>query len=386
MTVARKLPLLLAGAALLASGPARAQELEDLLVKKGRIRGDQYLAAGTVDVHGQVQGDLYMVGLQAGLDGTVSGDVAAAGGIVHVGGVVGDDVRVLGGQVTVQGTVNDGLLAAGGQIETTRHTRVGGTAILGGRQILARGDVDGDLEVAGLHVEVDGDVRGLTRIRSDDVVIGPRARLLGGLVVRGANPPRVAEGARIEGPIEIEAPALPGWRERLVGASRAALLQVGLLLVVLAWLVLAPTLARDAEVLEWRSLGLAHGIGVAAVVGLPFAAVLLALTVVGIPVAVAIASTWTLLVLAGWSSTALCLGDWLRGRARRGAARPLLGERLLWTYLALLVLRAGAAIPWAGWAVTLGALLAGAGAVARAAQLAHERRSLSRGPPGPAGA
>jgi hypothetical protein len=205
-------------------------------------------------------------------------------------------------------------------------------------------------------------------------------------VVRGANPPRIAEGARIEGPVEVETPSPPGWREHVVAAARAALLQVGLLLVVLAWIVLAPALARDAEALEWRRFGLAHGMGVAAVVGLPFAAVLLALTVVGIPLAIAIASTWTLLVLAGWSSTALCLGDWLRARARRGAAGPLLGERLLWTYLALLLLRAGAAIPWAGWAVTLGALLAGAGAVARAAQLAHERRRLSRAPPGPAGA
>jgi hypothetical protein len=378
--------LLAAGAALLSGEGARAQELDELLVKKGTIRGDQYLAGGTVDVHGRVQGDLYMMGLQAGLDGTVSGDVAAAGGVVHVGGVVGDDARVLGGQVTVQGFVNDGLLAGGGRIEITRNSRVGGNAILGGRQILARGDVDGDLEVAGLHVEVDGDVRGLTRIRSDDVVIGPHARLKGGLVVRGANPPRIAEGARIEGPVELERPTPPGLREWLVSAARAALLQVGLLLVVLAWLVLAPGLARDAEALEWRRFGLAHGMGVAAVVGLPFAAVLLALTIVGIPVAIAIASTWTLLVLAGWSSTALCLGDWLRARARRGATRPLLGERLLWTYLALLLLRAGAAIPWAGWLVTLGALLAGAGAVARAAQLAHERRRLSRAPPGPAGA
>jgi hypothetical protein len=184
----------------------------------------------------------------------------------------------------------------------------------------------------------------------------------------------------------VETPAPPGWKDLLVASARAALLQVGLLLVVLAWLVLAPTLARDAQVLEWRRPGLAEGMGVAAVVGLPFAAVLLALTVVGLPLAVAIASTWTLLVLAGWASTALCLGDGLRARTRRGATTPLLGERLLFAYAALLLLRAGAAIPWAGWAVTLGALLAGAGAVARAAQLAHERRRLSRAPPGPAGA
>jgi cytoskeletal protein CcmA (bactofilin family) len=371
---------------LLGAAGAGAQEFRELLVKKGLQGEDQYLAGSTVDVHGKVQGDLTMAALQAGLDGVVTGDVNAVGLLIHVGGVVGDDVRALGARVVVEGWVADALLAAGGEVTLTRGTRVGGKAMLAGRRIVLRGDVEGPLDVLASHVEIDGDVGGTARIRSDEVVIGPRARLRGDLVVLGANPPRIVEGAIVAGKVTVEAAGPVAFGARMAGAARAALMQIGMLLLAWAWMALAPSLAREAAALEWRSPGLAEAVGVAAVFGLPLVAVLLAVTVVGIPVAVGVVSAWVLLVLAGYSTTAICLGAWLRER-RRGARQGWgFRERLLWTLAALLLLRAAAELPWIGWVVTLGAVLAGAGAVARAAQAAHARARVSRVPPGPAGA
>jgi cytoskeletal protein CcmA (bactofilin family) len=368
----RAVPL---AAALLLALPARsaAQEMGDLVVKEGIQRSDQYLAGNTVDVHGTVEGDLTMAGFQAGLDGIVRGDVNAAGLLVQVGGVVGDDLRALGARVSVKGWVGDGLLLGGGDVEIERNSMVGGNAMLAGRNVVDQGDVSGSLDVAAAHVEIDGEVGGPARIRSDDVVIGPAARLKGGLVVHGANPPRIAEGARIAGEVVVEPPPRRGAWEWFVLASRAALMQVGMLLVAWAWMALAPALARDAAVLEWRDPGLSEGIGISAVLGLPVAAALLAVTIVGLPVAAGVAAAWVLLVLAGYASTAVCLGGWLRARARPAASPPRLGARLLWTLLALLLLRAAAAVPWAGWVVRAGAVLAGVGAVVRAARLARAR-------------
>jgi len=379
----------LAGA-ILAAGGASAQEFDELIVKKGLLRGDQYLAGGTVDVHGKVEGDLIMAGAQAGLDGIVTGDVAAVGALVHVGGIVGDDVRVLGGRVIVQGIVGDGLLAGGGEITLTRGTRVGGNAILGGRRVTDLGDVDGDLLAAGQYVEIAGDVRGRTTIRAEEVVIGPKARLFGDLVVRSPNPPRIADGARIVGKVVLDGPPALGFAQWLGGLAWTAGLQLGLLLVAWAWMFFAPGLSRAAAALEWRQVGLVQGIGVAVVFGLPLLAVLLAITVVGIPVAIGVAAIWAVLLLAGYASTAICLGNWLRARQGGGRDRAVLDARLagslLWTLLALLLLRAAEAVPWIGPVVTAGAVSFGAGAVARAAQVAHWRGRVSGGPPGPAAA
>ncbi|MCX5732403.1 MAG: hypothetical protein NTY18_13870 [Deltaproteobacteria bacterium] len=376
----------LLGGALLASGGASAQEFQELIVKKGLLRGDQYLAGGTVDVHGKVEGDLVMAAAQAGLDGIVTGDVTAAGALVHVGGVVGDDVRALGGRVIVEGGVGDGLLAGGGEITLTRGTRVGGNAILGGWRVIDLGDVDGDLLAAGQYVEIAGDVGGRATIWADELVIGPKARLLRDLVVHSPNPPRIAEGARIAGRVVLEASPAPAVSEWPRGLAGALAMQAGLLLVAWAWMVLVPALSREAAATDWRKMAFVQGIGFALVLGLPLLAVLLAVTVVGIPVAVGVAATWGVLLLAGYSSTAICLGNWLRALRRGGASARGLRETLLWTLLALLLLRVAGAIPWMGPVVTAGALFFGVGAVARAAQLAHRRGRVSREPPGPAAA
>jgi uncharacterized membrane protein YedE/YeeE len=231
-------------------------------------------------------------------------------------------------------------------------------------------------------VEIAGDVRGRTTIRAEEVVIGPKARLYGDLVVRSPNPPRIADGARIAGRVVLDAPPAPSFAQRLGGVAWAAALQIGLLLVARAWMFFAPRLSREAAVLEWREMGLVLGIGVSVAFGLPLVAVLLAITVVGIPLAIGVAAIWAVLLLAGYVSTAICLGNWLR--ARRGGGR--LGASLLWTLLALLLLRAAEAIPWIGPVVTVGAVLFGAGAVAHAAQVAHARGRVSGEPPGPAAA
>ncbi len=366
------------------SGAASAQDVDGLVVRKGPLAGDQYLAGVTVDVHGRVDGDLAMLGVQAGLDGICTGDVLAAGAVVHVGGIVGDDVRVLGGQVTVQGSVGDGLLAAGGEILVTPNTIVGGRALVAGRRILAHGDFHGGLLAAGEHVELRGDVRRGARILSDDVEVGPRARIDGDLVVVGRNPPRIADGARISGKVSVEAPPGSAGTGRLRAILVAAAMQVGMLLVVWAWLVLAPGLARRAATLEWRRTSFDVGIGVAVALGLPLAAALLAASVVGLPLAAGVLSVWGLALLLGWAATAVCLGEWLRVRVRPASVG--LGPRLAFAFLALLLLRAGVTLPWVGWAVAAGALLAGTGAVARAAQEAHGTARVSRGRPGPGAA
>ena len=176
----------------------------------------------------------------------------------------------------------------------------------------------------------------------------------------------------------------PTLGARVVSLAREALMQLGMLLLAGAWMLLAPTLARDAAALEWRSPWFAETLGIGAVVGLPFAAALLALTLVGLPAAVGLAAAWVLLVLAGYATTATCLGAWLRSRLRRDPSEPPPWERLAWILAALLLLRAGGEVPWVGWIVPLAAVLAGAGAVARATQLARERARDRAGPPGPA--
>ena len=372
-------------AALGLAAPARSQQAADVVATAGDVPGDQYLAGRLVKVGGRVRGDVFAAGSGVSLAGDVEGDVAAVAGRVEVGGRVADDVRVAGAQVHLRARVGDEVVAAGGEVVLHRESQVAGRALLAGRHVVVDGSVGRGVEAAGERVEVEGEVAGDVAVAAEHVSLGPRARIGGSLTVRSAEPPRIAEGARIAGPVTIVGARAggAGWFGSLL---RAVAIQVGLFLLAWAWLVLAPGLARGAVRAAGREAALAIGFGVAVLFGLPVVALALAVTFVGLPLAAGAAALWVLVALTGWVSSAVCLGDWLRERAARGGDR--LGPRLLGVAAALALLRLLAAVPVAGWAVVAGALTLGAGGVARAAQLAHARargEAAAGGPAAPPG-
>jgi cytoskeletal protein CcmA (bactofilin family) len=344
--------------------------------------GDQYLAAPEVRVTGAVDGDLIAAGATVTVTGEVRGDLVAAAGRVEVAGRVSDDVRVAGGQVHVRGEVGDEVLAAGGEVVLHRGSAVGGKATLAGRNVVAAGSVRKDLRVGAERVELDGEVGGTAGIVAERVVVGPRARIAGDLVVRSREAPLIDPGAQVGGRV-VRLPPRDGGLGGLLGTVlRAVAFQLGLLVLAWAWLVLVPGVSREAVRVERQEPGVSLGFGVGVLFGLPAAALALTITFVGIPLALAALATWGLAMLAGYASTAVCLGDWLRQRMGQGDDR--LGPRLLGTAVALAALRALEAVPWLGVAVAAGALVLGAGAVGRAVQLAWARARAARGLP-PAG-
>jgi hypothetical protein len=254
-----------------------------------------------------------------------------------------------------------------------RAAWVDGRAILGGGRVRVLGGIGRGLVAGGEVVEIDGPVGGDARIRARQVILGPSARIEGNLVVDGGATPRIDPAARVAGKVEVESSAPVGARAMMGRLLQAFALQLGLLLAAWAWLVLAPGLAREAGRVARAEPTLSLGFGVAVLFGLPVAALALAVTVVGIPVAVAAGAAWVLAGVAGYCAAAVRLGDALRAAARRDPARLLLGTRLAWTLVALLLLRALGAIPVLGPAVAVTALVLGAGAVARAVQLLRAR-------------
>jgi len=359
----------LALAALAWAAPALAQEASDEVVKTGTLAGDQYLAGRTVRLSARVNGDVLAAGGRVSVSGDVQGDVMAVGGHVEIAGIVADDVRVAGGQVDLSGTVGDEVVAAGGEVTIHRESTVHGRAMLAGRRVVVAGSVGRDLQAGGEFVEIDGEVGGSAGVAAGEVVIGPRARIAGDLTVRSRTPPRIAEGARIGGQLRRIPVSDGGLGGRVGSALRAVAFQLGILLLAGAWLAFLPRFSLTVARVERTEPAVSVSFGVAVLFGLPVLAVVLALTFVGLPLALAAVSAWGLAALLGYASTALCLGDWLRERVGRGGDR--FGPRLAGVAAALAVLRLLEAIPWLGVAVGAGALAFGAGALARAAQLAH---------------
>ena len=307
---------LLSAAALLAAcgalGPAPASAQPAAGAPPAAVAtGARNIYAGGGDVRTQdvVRGDFVAAGGRVVADQPIAGDAMLAGGAVEVRAAIGDDLRVIGGDVHVDGSVGGELLASGGHIQLGRGASVAGSATLMGGSLLVQGRIGGPLRAMAQRIVVDGEVAGDARLSAEDIELGPQARIAGTLRYDAKTEPRRAPGAFVGGAVVRDAgpvgepvqhqrraadrPWQPLWWPGGL-APYLALLAVGALA-----LLLAPRYAEAAADRLAASVWLALGGGVAAVAALPVVAVLLCLTVLGIPLGLGLLALAPALLLAG---------------------------------------------------------------------------------------
>jgi hypothetical protein len=108
--------------------------------------------------------------------------------------------------------------------------------------------------------------------------------------------------------------------------------------------------------------GMSLLLGFILLVCIPVGAVLLLATIIGVPLALLVVILYLALLLIGYVSAGLGLGDWALHRfAAAGAARR--GARLLAAAAGMLAVTLLARLPWLGGFVLLAAIVIGIGAL-----------------------
>ena len=254
-----------------------------------------------------------------GADGSVRGDrVVITGPVTIDTGETADDVVVIDGPVSVAGRVRGDLVVVNGLLRIS-------------------GAVDGDVVA----------VAGRT-------TLAPGARI-GGDLVYGDERPVVPAGATVAGDVnrvsvgEITDPVgFVGAAALWIAVSVSALV-LGLLLL---WL--APRALEAAFAAAATSLGATIGWGLLLFFGLPVLAVIALVTLVGIPLGVALLLALLPLYGIGYTTSA-----WLLGRRLVGPPRG----RVLAFLAGLAILRVLAIIPILGGIVWFAATVVGLGAL-----------------------
>ena len=318
-----------------------------------QVGGDRLAAGMDVSVADSVAGDLMATGAAVSVSGPVGGDFLSAGGSVTASGPVAGSVRAAGGEVTVAGSVGRNVTLAGGSVRLAPGGRVEGNAYLAGGEIVIEGTVAGQVRVSGQTVRVLGRIDGPVEVTAERVVVGSRARLEGGLTHTSPGPAEVAHGARIAGTVTHRPAGDPGplasWVGRLLRV--AAFLFTGGVLVAL----FPGAFDRLRDTLEERP-GPSLGLGLAALVALPIALLLLAVTVLGLPLVLIGGSLFGGALYVARAVAAVWLGDRLLARG------PGRGARIAAFLVGGALLALAGLLPWVGWVVTLLATLAGLGA------------------------
>ncbi len=244
------------------------------------------------------------------LNGTFSNDVWAVGVNVRVTGTINDHARIAALRLLdINGAVHNGLLAAGETVRIGTEARIGRQAFVVGTDVILEGLVQGPASIRAHRVTVAGTIEGDTIIRAQDVVLLPGARIEGNLVYTMARELVPPPGAHVAGALrrhtEPTSPATPrmDWAMTTQSFLLAGALATGMLLF---WL--SPTLAsQSVQVIRlgpWR----AALVGFAAFCLIPVTALLLFITLVGIPLALVGGLLFVVLMYFGRILTAAAMG------------------------------------------------------------------------------
>ncbi|HXR60103.1 MAG TPA: polymer-forming cytoskeletal protein [Solirubrobacterales bacterium] len=263
-----------------------------------------------------------------------------------------------------QSDEGDAVVVISGDVTVPRGETVEGVFVISGDVRIA-GRSDGDVVVLAGDAVVSG------RIDGDLVMASGRARLLPSAHVSGDvnytdERPLVAGAAVVRGDVTEE-----DWQNSLdflplVGAFvfwLAVTVSAALLGVLL--LLIAPRAADAVSARSRERIGPLIAIGLAITICLPVAAVIAAVTLVGLPLAVGI-----LLALMPLGAVAYVTSAWAMGRRIVGPPRG----RVVAFLAGLAILRALALVPILGALVGLAAVVFGLGLLGAAIGAAREPR------------
>jgi hypothetical protein len=329
------------------------------------IQDDLYLAGRIVTSTAAVDGDVAAAGGQVDLTGQTTGGVLAAGGTVRIGGTIGRALRAAAGSLSVDATIGSDATLAGGVVNVGPGAEIGRDLVVGGGTVNVSGTIGRNARVRGGDVTVGGTVQGEADIRARKIILLPTARIGGHLRYSSDQQLVIESGARIAGGTE-RIPTVPGHRAGVStppGLGLWARLGEGAALLVLGLVLLGVTPQGTSAVIAEVEARFGRSLlaGFILVVTAPAAAVLLLFTVIGIPLSVVAMLLYLATLYPGQVFVAGWLGDQIMRWSRRG--REGFRARFVPLVIGTVVLVLLFAIPYAGWAVRLVAVLAGFGAL-----------------------
>lgn len=285
------------------------------VIAAGRVIDDDILITGQeVTVDGTVTGDLIAFAEQVRVRGRVEGDLLAAAREIEVTGTVGGDARLAGQRLDIRGTVGHNLMTASQDATLAPGAKVNGSWLGGGSSLTIDGSVGRGLTAGGERVSIAGQIGQGATLYVDRLTISSATTIDGPVQYTSNTPARIDPGARIAGPVTQKHPAQapdlpkarPGWFDLLRF--------IGFAVTGLIFLALFPAVReRFPEVLRrrpWQSLLLGFGV----LVGVPVAAILLMVTIGGLPLGLAVLLAFPLLIYLSQAPLALAVGRWLGER------------------------------------------------------------------------
>jgi cytoskeletal protein CcmA (bactofilin family) len=340
------------------------------LAKNQTIDGNLYAASANITIDGQVKGDVICAAQSININGQVAGDVICAGQSININGQIGGSLRLAGNAINLNGQVAHNGLILGATITTSADSSLGWDLLALGGLLESRGSIGRNLSASlgkatlagpiGENVNLNFSQRKKTN--ATPLTIAGTAKINGDVKYTAAKDALVENGAVIKGEITHNLPKTavkkfvffgPGWWWGNLIAIFSALV-VGLVLVSL-WR--QPLVKTTDLMLDKVSVSLGWGVLVL-LLTLPLAVILL-ITIIGIPLSLILTTLWLIALYISKILVGVLVGRNLLSNLWPAQKDSL----ILGMIVGIIVMYLIFALPFIGWLASLLAVLWGLGGI-----------------------
>lgn len=323
------------------------------------VHSDLYVAGGQIRIGGTIEGDLVIAGGDVEVSGHVEGDMLSTSGQVRMTGQVDGSIRGYAGNITIKGKVGRNVMTFGGDVNIDHDAAIAGSVTTGSGRLSLDGHVGRDLLAFAGQANLSGNIDGSVKIHGGELNIDSSAEIKGPVLFEGNREPQVSPQAKLASPVQFvkhtrgpdySNPHYYVWQVIWM----AAFILYGLVLYSLM-----PKFSHEA-VKSAEQYGAAAGLGVLVLFGVPIAACIACVTVVGLFIGVSTLFVWWASVYLAQVIVGTVVGQWLMGRTSE--FWPVVGRMAV----GVVIVRLCTTIPNVGGWVKFVAILWGIGAISLA--------------------
>lgn len=326
--------------------------------------GNVYMAGAEVRVDRAINRDLVAAAGRIEVVEPIAGDAVFGAGALDVRASIGEGLHAAAGVITVTSTIHGDLLLVGAQVSLMPTAEIRGSAWIAGNRVSVSGRALSGLKIYGRDIVIAGEVHGPLELSGRRIEVLSTARIHGDIEYSSGEDIRIDPAARIAGQVTratstidisnplADIPILQALRPLLL----AGLLAAGLLLYGLF-----PRFTEHASALMRESPVRTLGLGTAVFFSVPPVAVLLVITIIGIPVGIALGAFHAVALLAAYLVSCFFVGDAIaRAVGQKPHSRRV---RMALLAIGLVVLTFVTTLPYVGPFLLLFAWIAGLGAI-----------------------
>ena len=323
------------------------------------IKGDIFLFGNRARIDGTVDGDVFLFAQNANVTGHVKGDVIAFAQILDVNGQVDGNIRAFTNTLTIRGTVGKNILTFDELVNVESAAKIGGSLTLFVENLNLEGTLGKDLMMFGKHLTLSGKVDGAIRMKGDFLTIDSSAQVAGPIHFEGNKEPEVSPQAKLASPVDYhKLQRKPHYMEGHYYVWQVIWL-AAFVLFGLVLFQLMPQFSKEA-VANAERYGASFGLGVLVFFGVPIAALIACVTVVGLFVGISTFFVWYASLYYAQLIVAALVGQWLMGRTTE--TWPLIGRMVV----GIVIVRLATIIPGAGGWIKFAVIIWGLGATSLA--------------------